>query len=82
MNIILFSSFLYFLFLPTDAFAYLDPATGSVIIQSLIASLVAGGFVIKTYWFKISSLFSRKIKNNLEKDETKNNLEKDEINNE
>jgi hypothetical protein len=44
--------------------AYLDPGTGSYIFQILIASVVGGLFVIKTFWAKITafikSLFSNK----------------------
>ncbi len=46
--------------LPIDAFAYLDPGTGSIIIQSAIASVAAAGYVIRIYWHKIVSFFSRK----------------------
>ena len=46
--------------LPIDAFAYLDPGTGSIIIQSVIASAAAAGYVIRIYWLKILSFFSRK----------------------
>jgi len=46
--------------LPINAFAYLDPGTGSIIIQSLIASVAAAGYVIRIYWHKIVSFFSRK----------------------
>lgn len=38
-------------------FAYLDPGTGSFIIQAVIGSVVAGGALIKIYWKKIRSLF-------------------------
>jgi hypothetical protein len=33
--------------------AYLDPGTGSIIIQVLIAALVGGGILLKTFWKKI-----------------------------
>lgn len=39
--------------------AYLDPGSGSFLIQLLIAGLVGAGFLIKTYWKKIKGLFSR-----------------------
>ncbi len=39
--------------------AYLDPGSGSFLIQLLIAGLVGAGFLIKTYWKKITGLFSR-----------------------
>ena len=37
--------------------AYLDPATGSLIIQVIAAGLAAAGLAGKTYWHKIKSLF-------------------------
>ncbi len=39
--------------------AYLDPGSGSFIIQLLIAAVVGIGFVIKVYWKKIKGLFNR-----------------------
>ena len=46
------------LILPTPSFAYLDPATGSMIIQGIIGA-VAGIMVAgKLYWQKIRSFFS------------------------
>jgi hypothetical protein len=37
--------------------AYLDPGSGSFIIQLIIASLVGAGFLIRGYWSKISAFF-------------------------
>lgn len=37
----------------SNAFAYIDPGTGSMIIQSLIGALVGAGIVLKLYWTKI-----------------------------
>lgn len=43
--------------------AYLDPGSGSFILQILIATLVGGLFILKTFWQRIQtffrSLFSR-----------------------
>lgn len=39
--------------------AYLDPGSGSFLIQLLIAGLVGAGFLIKAYWKKIKGLFNR-----------------------
>ena len=41
--------------IPVSAFAYLDPATGSYIVQIVIASILTSLFVIKHYWKKIKS---------------------------
>ncbi len=47
----------YFVY-PQRAFAYLDPGTGSLILQMLIAALVAVSFSIKIFWKKIIAFFS------------------------
>lgn len=39
--------------------AYLDPGSGSFLIQLLIAGLVGAGFLLKAYWKKIKGLFNR-----------------------
>jgi len=43
--------------------AYIDPGTGSLVIQVLIASFVGGLFAIKIFWGKVkaflSNLFSK-----------------------
>lgn len=45
------------LFFPQNAYAYLDPGTGSYILQMLIAAIVGGLFVIKIYFHKIKAFF-------------------------
>jgi hypothetical protein len=42
-----------------DLFAYLDPGTGSIIVQSIIAGAVGLGVLIKAYWHKLILLFSK-----------------------
>lgn len=39
--------------------AYLDPGSGSFILQLLLAALVGGAFIIKTYWRKITGFFRK-----------------------
>lgn len=39
--------------------AYLDPGSGSYIIQLVIAALLGGGFLIKSFWRQISTFFKR-----------------------
>jgi hypothetical protein len=38
---------------PSNAFAYLDPGTGSLIFQTVIAALAAVGFGMRHYWGRI-----------------------------
>ena len=40
--------------------AYIDPGSGSAIMSAIIGFFVATGLVIKTYWYKIKSIFTRK----------------------
>ena len=49
---------------PTDAQAYFDPGTGSMLIQLLMASVLGFIFTLKIYWRKFNNI----IKNILGKD--------------
>lgn len=42
---------------PGQAYAYLDPATGSIILQGLIAALAGIAVAGKLYWSRLKSLF-------------------------
>ena len=57
----------YFLF-EIKAHAYLDPGTGSIILQAIIAVIATAGATIAFYWrkikMKIKDLFVKKDKNN------------------
>ena len=47
----------------SNAFAYIDPGTGSMILQSLIGVLVGAGIILKVYWTKIKiAILDRKSK--------------------
>ena len=43
---------LYFLIFNTNAYAYLDPGLGSIILQGIVAALAATSLTIKIYWQK------------------------------
>ncbi len=53
MHLSLFSIF-------TNTHPYLDPGTGSFLIQILIAAVLAAGVFVKVYWRKIKSFITRK----------------------
>ena len=40
-------------FTPNVAFAYLDPGTGSALIQGIIAAIAAVGLTLKVYWHRV-----------------------------
>jgi len=42
---------------------YLDPGSGSLLLQMLLALFLGIGFAVKVYWKKIRALFQRKSKN-------------------
>lgn len=56
---LLFLLFFCGLIFSRDAFAYLDPGSGSYIIQILIGTLLGGFFAIKVYWRRLKSYFSK-----------------------
>ena len=41
------------------SFAYLDPGSGSFILQVLVASLVGIGFALRSYWSKLIKIFRK-----------------------
>ena len=45
------------LLLPVDAHAYLDPGTGSYVLQMIIAGLLGAAFAIKMSWLRIKRFF-------------------------
>jgi len=46
------------IFFLKNAFAYLDPGTGSYVFQVLVATAIGGLYVVKMYWQKIKNFFS------------------------
>ncbi len=47
------------LFCTTWCFGYIDPGTGSYIVQVLIASVVAIGLGMKVFWNSIRNFFDK-----------------------
>jgi len=41
-----------------EAYAYLDPGSGSYILQILIAAFVGGLFFLKTFWRSMRAFFA------------------------
>ncbi len=39
--------------------AYLDPSTGSLILSAIVGLIATIGLAVKTWWYKIKSLFRR-----------------------
>lgn len=48
------------LLVTAPAYAYIDPGTGSFLLQGLVASFFAGLFTIKMYWQRFKTFIFRK----------------------
>lgn len=57
-NSLLLAGLLFFV-LTHDAHAYIDPGSGSYILQLIIAGLLGAAFAVKIYWKRIKTFFSR-----------------------
>tara|TARA_B100000678_G_C17919587_1_gene386767 strand:+ start:150 stop:350 length:201 start_codon:yes stop_codon:yes gene_type:complete len=44
----------------SNAYAYLDPGTGSVVLQAIVGILVGAGITLKIYWQRIKMKFFKK----------------------
>lgn len=44
------------------AYAYLDPGTGSMVLQAIIGAIAVGGAAVSVYWNKFKSLFTSRKK--------------------
>lgn len=51
------------LLLASDAFAYIDPGTGTLIIQWLFGMAVASMAVLRIHWYRAKAFFSGKFRN-------------------
>lgn len=55
-------------------FLYVDPGSGSYLLQVLIAAILGAGFAIKAWWWKIKYFFSSKKRNADTADENHDNI--------
>mgnify|MGYP006974201416 CR=1 FL=1 len=60
-----------------QTFAYLDPGTGSMILQGLIAGIAVAGFTIKTYWYRILSFVGKDKQTSLLEEEEEGSSKKE-----
>lgn len=42
-----------------EAWAYLDPSTGSMILTAIIGMFATAALAVKTFWYKLKNLFRR-----------------------
>lgn len=46
----------------TDYLLYIDPGSGSYLVQALVAAAMGAAFFLKTSWWRIKMFFTRKKK--------------------
>lgn len=44
---------------PRDVHAYLDPGTGSMVFQAVVAGIAAAAYAVRSYWSSIRTWFGR-----------------------
>jgi|TARA_B100000315_G_scaffold182860_1_gene171775 hypothetical protein len=69
MNKIFLTFSIYYFTAESNAYAYLDPVSGSVIIQYVVAGLVTCMVFMKNFWVKFKYFFNKKIKSKKNKKE-------------
>jgi len=53
-NFLIFGILTFFLSIEVfDAYAYVDPGSGSIFIQVIIGALAGAAITLKIYWYKI-----------------------------
>ena len=64
MNTLLMLVLVQWMILPPNAYGYIDPGTGSYILQMALAALFGALFTVKHYWSRIKiflrSVFGKK----------------------
>lgn len=58
-NIVTSSTLAALALMPATASAYIDPGTGSILIQGLIGAIAAIGVTLKLYWHRVVKFFRR-----------------------
>ena len=69
-SIIIGVASIYLIFQSSDCYAYLDPGTGSMLLQGLIAGIMVVGATIGIYWRRFKRFFTRNNKQNGTNDES------------
>ena len=69
MNKIFLTFSIYYFTTESNAYAYLDPATGSIIIQYIVAGIVSCMIYMKNFWVKFKYFFNKIIKSKKNKEE-------------
>jgi hypothetical protein len=58
MKRILLIALLLTVLYPRASWAYIDPGTGSILLQAILAGTAAAAVVVRAYWTKLKAFFS------------------------
>ena len=72
MNKIFLTFSIYYFTAESDAYAYLDPVSGSIVIQYIVIALVTCMAFMKNFWVKFKYFFNKKIKSKRIKNKEEN----------
>ena len=53
------TTILFYFVSQSSSFAYLDPGTGSIIIQAILGFIAAAGATVTVYWKKFKEFFQK-----------------------
>lgn len=70
--ILLITNIITFFLVVSNAYAYLDPGTGSFILQAIIGFLAAVSAGITYYWSRVKNFFLKIFKKNKNDEKTDN----------
>ena len=56
------NTIILFFFLNSNAYAYLDPGSGSIILQAILGFIAASLVTISFYWAKVKTFLSKLLK--------------------
>jgi hypothetical protein len=59
VGFLMYFTVLFYLLFMKPVYAYIDPGTGSLIIQIVIGGLIGAGVGIKIFWKKIIGFFTK-----------------------
>ena len=72
LKYVVFITLILFLWSIKDAYAYIDPGTGSYIIQVIIGGVLGAAFALKVYWKKVKFYFSNLLSKQTKNDKHEN----------
>jgi len=57
MRLLIFSIIMFFLLMTSNAYAYIDPGSGSLILQLILGGVAGLVVIIKLYWDRFLTMF-------------------------